>query len=71
MNNELLNRLNSCSTRQEGSDLLSKLTKKELLKFAYQSEIYVKSSLDKNMIIDRLVCSTVGITIMNTILKGE
>lgn len=64
-------KLNTCSDREEAKKLLEGLTKKELLKLAYESDIYVKSVLDKEGMIDRLIASTVGATARYKILKGD
>lgn len=66
----MIEKLNECSSREEGMALLKEFSKKELLKLAYKSDIYVKSSLDKEGVIDRLVASTVGANEKYKVLMG-
>lgn len=63
--------LYECSTREQARELLGKYKKGELLIIARESDIWVKNNQDKDMIIDRLVESTVGATLRYAILKGE
>lgn len=60
-----------CSTREQARELLGKYKKGELLIIARENDIWVKNNLDKDMIIDRMVESTVGATLKYTILRGE
>lgn len=67
----MIEQLNNCKTREEARGLIEHMSKKELMEMAYYSDIYVKESLDKEMVIDRIVASTVGMTIMFKTFMGE
>lgn len=66
----MIEKLNSCKTREEATTLLKHMTKKELMKLAYNSDIFVKSSLNKEMVIDKIISSTVAATLRYKILLG-
>ena len=67
----LYEQVSKCENREEGEIILNKLNKKELLKFAAKNDIFVKSTLEKKWVVDKLVASIIGVKINFRILKGD
>lgn len=67
----MIEQLNNCKTREEANELIKNMSKKELRGLAYESNIFVKSNLDRELVIDRIIASTVGMTKMFSSFMGE
>lgn len=67
---DIANELQEALTRNQARKLLHGYNKGDLLKIAKESEIFVKNNLSIDMIIDRLVESTIGANIKCKILSG-
>lgn len=67
----MIKELNNCISREKARKLIKHMTKRQLLKFAYENDIFVKNNLKKEEIIDRVVASTVGANKKYEILMGD